>query len=862
MADAAGTPLQALAGLGLACALCAAPPAWADGAATSVQLQHLALDLQLDWPARQLVGVASLQLLTTTATQQVQLRAADLAVHTVHDGAGQPLAHRSSGSGDAGRLVIDLPQPLPAATPLTLHIAYRSRHVQADDPTALWGHTGRGLRWFAPSAADPRRRQQVWTSGEPGTQAWWLPLPADDAVRFTSAITLTVDRPLVAVASGVPVPPVSLPGGARRYAFRSAASHTAQRLGFVVGAFVEIPQQAEGVALMNWSLPDEAAGTAASVVRLPEMLRFMAAHTGLPPPLPHYAQVFVQGHPWGHGAQGLAVQSENMVDDFGVHADFLYLWDLLEAETLAQQWFGGAVSACDARHAWWMGGLARQAAMLDTSQAHGDAEGRLYPLAADQATLLTDAGPLLPAEPPPAATSTTAPTGNGPGPGRAAAVLHLLRAQLGAEAYGRGLRQFMQAHAGRSACTAALQQAMEAASGQPLGAFFQRWVQGSGHPVFQVRTEWDAGSRQLQLVLRQTQAGPPVQGRLVLDLGGTLQTVQRAAQPEQTFSFTLAQRPRWVQVDPDGDWPKDLQHPQPLDDLLQQLRHTRHAMGRLWAGQQVAALWRQGGLGDAERAAAIDALRDVAGTPGRWWRERFIVLNLLRSLLAPATPDGAVVLGADLQRTLLAIVRDEGSWLRATALRLLGDSRDPAHAPLYLAHLADPSDRVINAAAIGLGRSGDLRAFDALAALPAHPSWKQQSLISALAGLQELRDARGGDIALAALADVASPRWVLATPVWDTPLAAAGTLAALRQGHRALPLLQARLATALADGRSPQDVFYTAMLIATLGDAGGLPVLDDLRQRHAGDAAALQATDGWARQLRAAVDQAGAERRP
>ena len=117
MADAAGTPLQALAGLGLACALCAAPPAWADGAATSVQLQHLALDLQLDWPARQLVGVASLQLLTTTATQQVQLRAADLAVQTVHDGAGQPLAHRSSGNGDAGRLVIDLPQPLPAAAP-------------------------------------------------------------------------------------------------------------------------------------------------------------------------------------------------------------------------------------------------------------------------------------------------------------------------------------------------------------------------------------------------------------------------------------------------------------------------------------------------------------------------------------------------------------------------------------------------------------------------------------------------------------------------------------------------------------------------------------------------------------------------
>jgi hypothetical protein len=69
------------------------------------------------------------------------------------------------------------------------------------------------------------------------------------------------------------------------------------RSSFVVGEFVDIPQQHEGVALHNFGYPDEAAGVAASVVMLPHTLRFLSDLIGQPFPHPSYTQVFVQDLP-------------------------------------------------------------------------------------------------------------------------------------------------------------------------------------------------------------------------------------------------------------------------------------------------------------------------------------------------------------------------------------------------------------------------------------------------------------------------------------------------------------------------------------------------------------------------------------
>ena len=55
-------------------------------------------------------------------------------------------------------------------------------------------------------------------------------------------------------------------------------------------------------------------------------------------------------------------------------------------------------------------------------------------------------------------------------------MLHLLRVELGDDAFWRGIRAYTQANDGRSVVTADLQRAMEQAAGRSLQPFFSEWM--------------------------------------------------------------------------------------------------------------------------------------------------------------------------------------------------------------------------------------------------------------------------------------------------------------------------------------------------------------------------------------------------
>ena len=65
---------------------------------------------------------------------------------------------------------------------------------------------------------------------------------------------------------------------------------------------------------------------------------------------------------------------------------------------------------------------------------------------------------------------------------------------------------------------------------------------------------------------------------------------------------------------------------------------------------------------------------------------------------------------------------------------------------------------------------------------------KSQSLISTLNGLRELDDPRGYEVAMNALSDKTLPRWWLAVPTWDYPIAAIETIVTLNKRESAFPV--------------------------------------------------------------------------
>ena len=75
---------------------------------------------------------------------------------------------------------------------------------------------------------------------------------------------------------------------------------------------------------------------------------------------------------------------------------------------------------------------------------------------------------------------------------KGAAVLHMLRSLLGDEQFFNGLRRFYGEQKFQKAGTDDFQRAMEAASGQSLQRFFDRWIHGSAIPTLRVVTRVQA----------------------------------------------------------------------------------------------------------------------------------------------------------------------------------------------------------------------------------------------------------------------------------------------------------------------------------------------------------------------------------
>ncbi len=90
-----------------------------------------------------------------------------------------------------------------------------------------------------------------------------------------------------------------------------------------------------------------------------------------------------------------------------------------------------------------------------------------------------------------------------------------------------------------------------------------------------------------------------------------------------------------------------------------------------------------------------------------YWRYRQYALGSLRKILATPYNNETIEM-------LLNLIKIEKSWLKASAIFTLGNTNDEKYLDIYIEALNDESDRVINAAAIAIGKTKSLKAFSIL----------------------------------------------------------------------------------------------------------------------------------------------------
>ena len=827
-----------------------------------IDIQHLALDLRLNWKLSRVEGTATLTFTPLRPTRVVPLDAAFLVISRVSLGTGATLDFTNGATADDDALQVTLDRTYSPGESMDLRIAYHTTWVNHADPNALGGSNGKGVRFFQPSITEPRKRRQAWSMGEPTGNRYWFPgYDGPDDLRTTD-LRFTVDTPLTVVSNGTLHETRVNADGTRTYHWRLDVPHANHLTAFAVGEWTEVTQRDGPVTLRSFGYPDEVEAVRASVERLPEMWRFLTEVTGRPSPFPSYAQLFVQDAPWGVGYASFATLTENMIDDERTHAEYRWLWDGLAAEGAATQWFSGVVVPHDWRDAWLSRGLAHYFDGLFNEHRNGRDELLLWQLGGDHSTYHGDwsAGVRQPVVPSTRADGEALASGNTPY-SKGALVLHMLRQQLGDTLWWKGIRLYLDRHAGRAVRTADFQRAMEDASSSHLDWFFRQWVYGIGHPAFEVTTQFDSVRREVEVVVRQVQLRdttvqhPQVElfeGPLDVGLGERTERIWIAAQRENVFRFPAPFAPRFVSFDRGNSWIKELRFARSVDQLVAQLTEDPDLTGRVWAIRELAKVLRDTTQPPAVRGRVHRALRDFAGGH-TYWRPRYFALLQLSGWASGLSPaEHQRVLDVDTRSAVRGIIDRDSSWVRAQAISLLGLARDPADVPRFRALLRDRFHTVNYAAAIALGQGRAPRTFETLTRLMREPSWKGENSLAALAGLKELGDARAAGVAMEFLGDTSSTRWYLATSRWDYRIAAAEVLAALGREALAWPTVEGRFTASMREG-DVNDIFSNLLLMATLGDPRATGAFSQVRARFGQDPNALGALQAFEDQWKQAV---------
>ena len=113
-------------------------------------------------------------------------------------------------------------------------------------------------------------------------------------------------------------------------------------------------------------------------------------------------------------------------------------------------------------------------------------------------------------------------------------VLHMLRAEIGTEAFWQGIREYYRRYRDRNASTADLRAVMEQVSGKPLGWFFDQWLTRPGVPRIEGTWRYDAARKMVDVTVTQSQSAEPYRLTVEIGVAATVGALPRVARAELT----------------------------------------------------------------------------------------------------------------------------------------------------------------------------------------------------------------------------------------------------------------------------------------------------------------------------------------
>jgi tetratricopeptide (TPR) repeat protein len=342
--------------------------------------------------------------------------------------------------------------------------------------------------------------------------ARWFPLTNYPSNRYTGTFKITVPDNFAVAGTGKADPPTMMPGigkgapGQASYVFH--CNHAAPVGTFVAGNLQLSPVQSEGFNVSVFTPPVQASTANAYGTSLSHIVSsFSEAFGPLDPKEDDPPLTIAQlpdGTLAGFAGPGLMLISARQ---WGVRPN-----DRLLSQLAAEQWWGDRVLPVAASDVWLTDGLSRYSEAMYAEQADGAAG--LHKALEDFAVgalMYEDTAPISQA----ARLQTFSNEWRSVVSDKGALVFHMLRTELGDDAFAALLRDFYKKYEGKDASIndfekMAATKAPPPVKGQPpvnLVSFFSQWLNSTGVPEFK-----------LEYIVYRTKKGFKVVGKIHQDL--------------------------------------------------------------------------------------------------------------------------------------------------------------------------------------------------------------------------------------------------------------------------------------------------------------------------------------------------------
>jgi aminopeptidase N len=698
------------------------PPHWIRS--HDYDVQHYRIQVSFDWQKKSVSGETTITFRPFLDNlREIEVDAGSMNIQSVKLAGGTPLEHKYDGRE---KLNIKLDRAYPAGRDVSITIAYTATPA-------------RGLIFITPNEDDPRRPYQIYSLGAAETNHYWFPCYDSPNDRATSETIVRVDDKYSVISNGALL---EVKKDAARhqatYHWKMDQPFSSYLVSIIVGEFAEIKEEYAGIPVITYVPKDKVGEARLSLGKIDDMVKFFSEKTGVRYPYPKYAQTTVRDL-----AFGMENISATTLGEFGILSQRAMLdrtSEELISHELAHQWFGDYVTCRDWSETWLNEGFATYFAHLYSEHDKGRDE-MLYELLADQRQYLAawafGRPPRQPIvnnrydDPDSAFGVYTYP--------RAGASLHMLRSVLGDDGWWKSIHHYLTTNALRNVETTQLKIAIEEATGQSLGWFFDEWFWKMGHPEFEVSYNFDPAAKTLKMKVRQTQRPPdksvyqtPDVFRMPVDIGITTTAGERVERVwiekrDQDFTFVVDSKPLIVNFDRGNTIIKRLKFEKTKDELLYQARHDADVMGRIWAVNELKS------KNDDETVSVLGEILAV----DKFWGVR---VEAARALGGFKTDASRVALQGGWN--------DPKSAVRREVIRALSQFKDPALADSFIKTIeGDQSYGAVAEASIALANTGSPKAFDVLSKTAEASGDQNAILIAALNGLSWLGDARGYEIA-------------------------------------------------------------------------------------------------------------------